>query len=209
MIPMRRSILILKLFLVSSRVCLAAPCDNIAVQTFDQELVDIGSRNVERVFVLPEGPARRITMTYTLDCPEGGCDPWDRKGNVYVVLPDSSKLEIGRIITPYKKACSWSVDVTPFQQMLQGEVNLGLFIDTWVGGGQGWLVSVDFLIEQGVADQEPIGVVSLWQGNPELGNYLDWLGGESINTTFFGTSIKFTVLPCISCLIKYKRNGNI
>ena len=41
-----------------------------------------------------------ITMHLNLECPTGGCDPWDRKAKISVQHLNGW-FEIGRYITPY------------------------------------------------------------------------------------------------------------
>ena len=82
-----------------------------------------------------------IIMEVNLDCPNGGCDPWDRKAKISVQQFDEW-FEIGRYVTPYGVECGWSFDVTDYRSLLQGEVLLKSYIDTWVRPG--WLVTITF-----------------------------------------------------------------
>ena len=82
-----------------------------------------------------------IVMEINLECPAGGCDPWDRKAKISV-MHLNQWFEIGRYVTPYGIGCGWSFDVTDYRSILKGEVNLKSYIDTWVQPG--WLVNIEF-----------------------------------------------------------------
>ena len=100
-----------------------------------------------------------ILMRINLDCPTGGCDPWDRKAKISVYHIDQW-IEIGRYVTPYGVECGWEIDVTDYRSLLKGEVILKSFIDTWVQPG--WLVSIEFDFVEGQS-QYPFTIVrNLW-----------------------------------------------
>ena len=61
-----------------------------------------------------------VFMNVSLDCPAGGCDPWDRKANIQIKQFDEW-FEIGRYVTPYGIGCSWVFDVTDYRSILKGE----------------------------------------------------------------------------------------
>jgi hypothetical protein len=121
-----------------------------------------------------EGTYARITMTLTLACPDGKCDPWDRAGNVGVVAEagdagaeDDVVVEIARIMTPYGVGGTWTYDLTPLRPLLRGTKTLRGFIDTWVGPGSrygnGWALTTTFAFEGGTPEREPIAVIPIWQ----------------------------------------------
>ncbi len=91
---------------------------------------------------LPDNNFRfeQILMHVSLDCPSGGCDPWDQPAKISAIKDDKSH-ELGRFITPYGKACGpWTIDVTDFKSVLQGGVSIESYIQVW--GGSGWLLNV-------------------------------------------------------------------
>lgn len=103
----------------------------------------------------------------------------DRKGSLQVVR-DPSWTEIARVITPYDITgpgrpghCVWEIDATDYEPLLHGEVELAQSIDTYIGGGNGWIVTVDFAFIEGVPALKPFKVIDLWQseaavyGDPE------------------------------------------
>lgn len=89
----------------------------------------------------------RILMHIDLDCPSGGCDPWDQTAKV-TLNSDLGALEIARYITPYGIACGpWTVDVTDFKSLLIGENSYTSFIQVW--GPSGWAVTLDLEFIEG------------------------------------------------------------
>ena len=100
-----------------------------------------------------------ITMTVSLECPAGGCDPWDRKAKISV-MHLNNWFEIGRYVTPYGVECGWSFDVTDYRSLLVGEVPLRSYIDTWVQPG--WLVNIHFEFISGVPEYPFTIVRNVW-----------------------------------------------
>ena len=100
-----------------------------------------------------------IIMHISLDCPAGGCDPWDRKAKISV-KHINKWFEIGRYVTPYGIECGWSLDVTDYCSILKGEVALRSYIDTWVQPG--WLVSIDFEFITGIPENSYTTVRNVW-----------------------------------------------
>jgi hypothetical protein len=117
-------------------------------------------------------------MHVTLDCPTGGCDPWDRVGSIDLVTKGSGTsetlLELGRFITPYNIVSgvnsppAWDIDVTELRPVLAGNVTVRVFIDTWVpqgnvaANGAGWLVGTTFTMTGGTPAKVPVAVVPIW-----------------------------------------------
>jgi len=155
---------------------------------FDDEHVFFGGENRREVDAVVNFPDlslayEEVIMRFRLKCPpDGGCDWWDRKGWLGLVLnpgtEDESVVELWRFITPYRVAADWTYDMTDLRSLLAGEVQLRVFIDTWVGpghsNGAGWLVDVDFEFKGGVPERVPLAVIPVWTartfeyGNPEL-----------------------------------------
>lgn len=137
------------------------------VTAFDKAHLTGGSRNIYQTSTFPEqGSYERITMTLTLACPAGGCDPWDRWGNIGIVLKKNASdpggdqiLELGRFVTPYGVGGTFKYDVTDLRPALSGKQELRIFTDTWVDG---WLATVKFEMKGGVPAKEPSFVMPLW-----------------------------------------------
>ena len=76
---------------LGSPVAHAAPGPSpVIVRAFDHANVSFTSTDNRRTITAPAsfpatGDFSRITMHLRLDCPRGGCDPWDRYGTVGVV----------------------------------------------------------------------------------------------------------------------------
>lgn len=131
------------------------------VTIFDHALQNFGdpnTRNIETTAVLPD-PAlwSEIKVKYRLDCPTGGCDPWDRWANLEVMVGDVP-IEIDRVITPYGVGGTWRTDVTDMAPILSGERTFRSNIDTWIGGEQGWELTVELIYTGGTPDRIPVAV---------------------------------------------------
>ena len=100
-----------------------------------------------------------ITMNVNLECPNGGCDPWDRKAKISV-LHLEEWYEIGRYVTPYGVECGWSFNVTDYRSILKGDVSLLSYIDTWVQPG--WLVTISFDFISGSPEYNFTTVRNIW-----------------------------------------------
>ena len=126
-----------------------------------------------------------IKMYLRLDCPSGGCDPWDRYANIMVKDKTTNEwFEIGRHITPYgvdNNALTRGLefDVTDFKSLLEGNVELRIFVETWVSSG--WIVSLEFDYTPGTPDYKYYKVSRIIQYN---GNSLGGVpyGGLNGNT---------------------------
>ena len=97
-----------------------------------------------------------IKMFVRLECPSGGCDPWDRYANILVKNQETNQwYEMARHITPYGVGNSvldrgLEVDVTDFKSLLTGNVELKIFAETWVASG--WVISLEFDFLDGAPD---------------------------------------------------------
>jgi len=119
------------------------------------------TRTVVDTFLFPTNldSSSAIKMHLTLNCPAGGCDPWDRFAKIQA-FHNNEWFEIGRYMTPYKKSCGWILDVSDYRSMLSDTVILKSFIDTWVNPG--WLVHIDFEFISGTPANKIIKVENLW-----------------------------------------------
>ena len=101
----------------------------------------------------------QILMHVSLDCPTGGCDPWDRFANLKVEV-GSEEIEIGRYITPYGNDwCDWTIDVTDYRTILTGTQTLTSHIETWQNG---WLVNTEFEFIAGTPSYLYTNIQNLW-----------------------------------------------
>ncbi|MFT3766680.1 MAG: peptide-N-glycosidase F-related protein [Minicystis sp.] len=147
------------------------------VAAFDKTPIYFTGDDNKRTVDLPasfpkEGAYSKIILHLSLECPSGGCDPWDRFGSLGVVtqkgtgdVPDTV-IEVARFITPYHVGASWDLDVTDLRPLLTGDLTMRAFIDTWVGPGSqygdGWLLSASFEMTGGIPEKLPVEVVPIW-----------------------------------------------
>src|SRR5262245_8336411 len=161
---------------------LATPGDPTWVRTFDNDFYNWATPHVAS-FPLP-GTAthwQKILLFYRIGCPPtpADCDPWDRIGHLRVLhdtgqrdstgAPVLEPFEIARIITPYDitgglrpGTCTWVLDVSDYKTLLHDSVTLESYIESWIGGIRGWLVTVDFAFIEGEPALEPYRVINLW-----------------------------------------------
>lgn len=112
---------------------------------------------------LPEGNSDygQLLLHISVDCPAGGCDPWDMVGNVKI-KKDGREYEIGRFITPYGKACGpWTIDVSDFRSILCGSIDVLSYIEVW--GSSGWLLTLDLEYVEGELEYPFTKVVPLYE----------------------------------------------
>jgi hypothetical protein len=159
-----KKILIAAFFFINTVSVLTA--QNTIVTTFNNVHQRFGNgndtRTVTDTFLLPASldGYKQIIMHYTLSCPTGGCDPWDRFATVSLKR-GTELLELGRYMTPYKKGCGADYDVTDYSTLLTGKVILSSFIDTWVDPG--WLVKLSFEYVKGTPAIPLTKVENVWQ----------------------------------------------
>ncbi|MEM7037684.1 MAG: peptide-N-glycosidase F-related protein [Bacteroidota bacterium] len=133
---------------------------NLTVNTFNGAH-HTGANTITETFSFPSNTDNysQILMHFDLDCPAGGCDPWDRYANIKLVH-DGTEYEIGRYVTPYLiEWCDWTLDVTEYRDMLKDSVTLESYVETWQNG---WLVNVFFEFVQGTPQYTHTLVENLW-----------------------------------------------
>jgi len=157
--------------------------DTTWVRTFDHDFYNWATSHVDTFSFPPSTePFNKIVIFYRIGCPSapGDCDPWDRLGYLQVLhdtgeidslgQPIIEPFEIARIVTPYDitggsrpDSCIWEIDATEYRSLLGGEVVLSNYIESWIGGNRGWLVTIDFAFIEGPTFLDPYKVVNLWQ----------------------------------------------
>ena len=126
-----------------------------------------------------------IKMYVRLDCPAGGCDPWDRFANILIKKSDANQwYEMARHITPYGVGNSQlprglEVDVTDFKSILTGNVELKIYAETWVSSG--WVISLEFDYLSGTPDYKYYQITPVIQFNRNSLSGVPY-GGENGNT---------------------------
>lgn len=174
--PKKTALLFLILFFLIINKSYSAPGDTTWVTTFNQNFqnwADVHYAN----FTLPDTNThyKQILMYYTIGCPAAGCDPWDRLGWIKLYVDSTTNYEIARVITPYNIVgsgypgqCVFVTDVTDYMPLLHDNVRLGSYIESWIGGTRGWLVTLKFAYIEGEIQDKPFKVINLWQNNHVL-----------------------------------------
>ncbi len=153
-----------------------APGEDQTVTLFEQTAVyfagEDNRRDVQTSVVFPPATETfsRITLAVSLTCPAGGCDFYDRLGSLFIVGDDDARIEFARFVTPFGVASSFEIDVTDlrprFVSVDDAPVEIGAFIDTWVGPGSdfgaGWQLSASLQFEGGTPSRRAIAVQPLW-----------------------------------------------
>lgn len=105
-----------------------------------------------------------------VECPNisGGCDDWDRWAFIDVKAPDGNWIQLIRYITPYGVGCNHELDVTDYMSLLQGEVEIRVFIDTWGTGG--WQLTLDTEYTAGAPQYAYSNVVEVWDDGYAFGD---------------------------------------
>lgn len=151
------------------------------VQAF--ELVQIStstSTTVTQDFVFPTyaGSFDQIMTYLDVTCPSGGCDPWDRVGNMEAKGPTGEWVEIFRYLTPYGVPCDHIMDATDYASIFQGLVEMRFTIGT---NEQGFVVDVSFDFQEGTPQYKYSWVDVIWSGTFPFGDYENMQPMEIIN----------------------------
>jgi hypothetical protein len=156
-----------------------ARVDTTWVTTFDHDFYNWADPHTQTFEFPPAGlPWGRILLVYRIECPPapGDCDPWDRIGWLRVVQTDTtgaeSLTEIARVITPYDITggnypghCEWVLDVSDYLSLLHDTVTLRNYIESWIGGQRGWVVTIRFAFIPGVMPLDPYRVINLYEND--------------------------------------------
>lgn len=158
------------------------------VQTFDHDLIQWGqtSQWFYGAYELPQfvGAFNQITANFSTNCPatSNGCDDWDRLAWIDIKGPEGNWIELIRYITPYGVGCSHSLDVSDYMSLLQGKVELRMYIQTWGTGG--WEINLDFDYFAGQPDRLYSHVDVIWDGTFQFGDPANLQPLDTVSTTF-------------------------
>lgn len=127
------------------------------------------------------GAYNDLNSYLNVQCPSitGGCDDWDRVAYIDVKAPDGNWIQLIRYITPYGVACSHELNLTDYSSLLQGEVELRIFIDTWGTGG--WQLTLDTKYTAGQPQYDYSDVVEVWDDIYNFGDPADLQPVPSFN----------------------------
>jgi len=154
--------------------------NGMVVNLFNKEVHNFGGagQNQSTSVILPGDLSgfEKILLHIDLDCPVGGCDPWDQTAKV-ILNTDLGALEIARYITPYGIACGpWTVDITDFSSVLGGENSFTSFVSVF--GPNGWAVTLDLEFIDGNNNRSYSKLTPLWAddnqvyGDPDISHDL-------------------------------------
>ena len=153
------------LFILMCKTVLWGDTTIVAFDAIHQSFGGLGNnRTIIEPLQFPDSNSNysEISMNVLLECPNGGCDPWDRKAKISISHL-GEWFEIGRYVTPYGIECGWSFDVTDYRSLLKGETELMSHIDTWVEPG--WLVTISFDFISGVPENPHTVVRNIWNND--------------------------------------------
>lgn len=153
------------------------------VAAFDDILVNVDISSDTQTSILPShiGAYTQILGTLHIDCPSGGCDPWDRVSSVEVQGKDGQWYEIIRYVTPYGVACQSSIDLTDFKSLLKGKTTFRVNLTTY---STGFLYSLDLNYVAGT-DPEPYSTIEkLWYQTYQFGDMSNLQPTEDITVDF-------------------------
>ena len=180
--------LIVFLLLLSAVCAESLRAQDTTLVVWDRQRIDSLYRVDFTRLVVPDARKKykRIIMTYTLECPRTGCDPWDRIAEVFILdsakaapystddlnplFFDVPRYELGRIVTPYGQGWSWEFDVTRMRPLLHDSVTFGTYITVFLGRNHhgdatGFLASMSLRFEEGEPDFIATDIDLLWRGS--------------------------------------------
>ncbi len=163
--------------------------------TLDSAVIDmgtIGSQWYYGSYELPQfvGAYNAIEAYLNVTCPAvpGGCDDWDRLAWVQVKDPTGKWVELLRYITPYGKACAHHIDVTDYASLLQGKVEMRVYIETWGTGG--WQFRLDFDYTAGEPEHPYTYLEEMWQGTYNFGDMQNLQPVDTVTVGIFHAARK-------------------
>lgn len=145
------------------------------VTSLEDVVIEFGGENSRwyyGTYTFPQfvGAYNDVTAYLDVACPSipGGCDDWDRWAFIDIKAPDGNWIQLIRYITPYGVACDHQLNVTDYMSLLQGEVEIRVFIDTWGTGG--WQLTLDANYTAGTPQYMYSDVVEIWDGEFPFGD---------------------------------------
>ncbi|OAB77312.1 LamG-like jellyroll fold domain-containing protein [Cochleicola gelatinilyticus] len=127
------------------------------------------------------GAFDQISGTLVIDCPEGGCDPWDRVSSVEAQGKNGEWYEIIRYLTPYGVACQSDIDLTDFASLLLGKTKFRVNLGTQ---GNGFEYTLLLTYTAGVPEYAYSNVEKLWYQTYQFGDMANLQPTEHLGVTF-------------------------
>jgi hypothetical protein len=178
------------------------------VPTFNREPIASGGVVVKK-FTFPVGSedllnVSKVLMYVRLNCPAGGCPPWDVFAIVRLMKSNGNDAktygyELGRWITPYGKDNSsiistfntgWVIDVTDFRSLLVGDVTLETRAEVWSGT---WQVSIDFEYIKGTPEYKYSTVLPIMEYNTWSTSGIAFGKGTVTTNSYNGKQTGFSI----------------
>lgn len=130
---------------------------------------DADNYSVEVEGVLPsyQSSFDQIQGMLEIDCPPGGCDPWDRVSSIDAQGHNGEWYQIIRYLTPYGVACEHEIDLTDFMSLLQGKVRFRVNLGTQ---GNGFLYTLNLNYTSGTPTHGYSTVEKLWNNTYAFGD---------------------------------------
>lgn len=156
------------------------PGDTLIVRAFDHFL-HVNCNTGDTTVLFPPDTAQyyKVMLHYQITCPSIGCDIYDRKANLRLMVPNGidstgniiyEEFEVVRGITSYGMATDWWFDISDFTSLLHDSLK---FRSNICGYSNGWEVTTDFVFIYGVPIRDAYKVENLWNGTWAYGNVSD------------------------------------
>ncbi len=142
---------------------------------------DYPSQTVQADLPSYSGAFDQIIGKLYIDCPSGGCDPWDRVSHVEVQGKDGEWFEIIRYLTPYGVACQSEIDLTDFSSLLRGKTTFRVNLGTQ---GNGFLYTLELQYRAGTEVNPFSTVEKLWYQTYQFGDMANLQPAEEITVNF-------------------------
>ncbi|OJV56487.1 MAG: hypothetical protein BGO31_15500 [Bacteroidetes bacterium 43-16] len=113
------------------------------------------------------GAYDKIVGKLVIECPTGGCDPWDRVSSVEAQGKNGEWYEIIRYLTPYGVACQSEIDLTDFASLLLGKTKFRITLGTQ---GNGFLYTLNLEYRAGTPANAYSKIHKLWNNTYQFGD---------------------------------------
>ena len=156
---------------------------NVSALATDEAWVYSDVPSVTQVANLPShiGAYDSIIGNLVIDCPPGGCDPWDRVSTVEAQGKDGQWYEIIRYLTPYGVACSSEIDLTDFASILRGKTAFRVNLGTQ---GNGFEYTLQLNYQAGEPAHPYSSITKLWYQTYQFGDPANLQPTEAFDVTY-------------------------
>ena len=123
----------------------------------------------EYVFPSHVGAFNNIMAHFDYNCVNDTCDTYDRVGGVKIRNYRGEWIELFRYVTPFGVECSDDVEVTDYTSLLQGLVEMELYMELW--NGKGTNPNLIFSFSKGNPEYLYADVNEIWFDTYSFGDY--------------------------------------